>query len=293
MSDEIWPRLEPHDTFYKVPVYRQRSVRALSFRGVGARGIHSAPLNQTSRLYFYFNAKPATTLRIVFHGAVKRADTRLPRFDRVGSSLSSDDAYLAFADPSIEAGPDLELGWYLGTRDFDPTVSILRVIERAQRQVGASRLLFIGGSGGGHAALRFSAMFPGSGCYVFSPQTIVSQYHQGHVRAYIRTALYDETAPVSRFEKEYGIRQDLVSLYGMGHPRNSVYYFQNTRDPFHIKNHFEPFDNAMRASVRLGRSEPGQYRSALVASREGHGAPTAEEFAEHLEIAVAGFWPDK
>lgn len=291
-TDEARPEIEPHNRFYKVPVYRQRSVQSLSFRGIDAKGIHSVPLGQTSRLNFYFNAKPATTLRVVFHGAVTRKDDRLPRFDRVGTSLASDDAYLAFADPTLDAGPELEIGWYLGTRDFDPAISIVQIIERAQREVGATRLLFIGGSGGGHAALRFSAMFPGSGCYVFSPQTIVSKYHQRHVRAFVRTALYDETAPVSRFEEEFGSRQDLVSLYGTGHPRNSVYYFQNSLDPFHVKHHFEPFEKAMRESLRLGRLKPGQYRSALVPSREGHGAPTAEEFNEHLQHAVAGFWPD-
>lgn len=279
--------------FYNVPAYRHRSYGAVHFTQTARRGVHVVTLRESMDLSFYANIKRAKRLRVVFHGAVNRERTHLPRFDRVSTSLASDDAYLAFSDPSLSISDTIELGWYLGNRSYDPAKAICAVIRRVARQVGAEEILFIGGSGGGHAALRIAIALadPRVGCFVFSPQTEVVKYHIRHVKAYADAAGYGSgDAGVESLRRTLGARQNLPALYGVAYPQHKVYYFQNTNDTFHVHHHFEPFRRAVGVATERGVMQPDQFESALIDSVDGHGPPTPEEFEEHLSEAISFFW---
>lgn len=278
--------------FYGVPIYRQISYRAISFRDVRSNSIHYVRLNKDLDIPFYVGLRRSRRLRVIFHGAITRGRDNLPRFDRISTSLQSGDAFVSFADPTLSLNDSLELGWYLGLRSCDPTLAICQIISRVARQVGAEEIVLIGGSGGGHAALRVGAAMNSVNvnCFVFSPQTEIAQYHQRLVREFCVASGYGGGSNgLSRMKSNLGSRQDLKLLYENSYPRNKVYYFQNQNDPFHVRHHYEPFVKAMERAAFRGCVAPNQFVHALVDSVEGHGAPLPREFAEHFDKALSFF----
>lgn len=284
-----WPKpLGEHD-FYHVPVFRQRSVNAIRFNDVPRRAIHETTIEGLNRVRWYVNLKRSDTLRVVFTGYVDRDRFSIPKFDRIRTSVASDDAFLAIGDPALEINDEIGLGWYVGTASTAIDEHIVKVIERVARQVSARNILLIGGSGGGFAALRFGALIEGASVYVFSPQTTISRYHRRHVQLMLKTCYPGLGDDPDRFADHYPLRDDAAALYEKTGATTPIYYFQNLNDPFHTENHLEPFRTRLAALEKSGVRRPGSLRVALVDSVEGHGAPTPGEFEEHLGKAQEFF----
>ena len=284
-SNPGWPKLLGEHDFYGVPVYRQRSVNAIRFNGIPRRAIHETTIDGLNPVRWYVNLKRARTLRVVFTGYVDRDRFSIPKFDRIRTSVASDDAFLAIGDPALEINDEIGLGWYVGTGSTATDEHIVKVIERVARQVNADDILLIGGSGGGFAALRFGALIDGASVYVFSPQTAISRYHRRHVQLMLRTSYPELGEDPDRFAESYPLRNEAAALYEKTGATTPVYYFQNSNDPFHTENHLQPFRARMEALEQKGARPAGALRVAMVDSVDGHGAPTPSEFEEHLILA--------
>lgn len=274
------------DDFYKVPVITGEIGPDL-FAPPGESATYAVRIPGGPLLRFATRIVPGTVLRVVFHGAVVRTRDRYPRYDRISTSVRAGQSFVSFADPTVAINDTLTLGWFTGTQAWDPTQTILDVIAAVAGAGEAPQTVLLGGSGGGYASLRFSAMIPGSHAFVFSPQTSVAKYRGGHFSALLEAAygISGEGAASQAYEQHPG-RFEVLSTYEEP-TLNRVYYLQNINDPFHIVDHYNPFRRAVGVTRAEGASRDGQHTLVLAdLDQVGHGPPTPAEFDVHWAEAL-------
>ena len=275
--------------YYRVPVVKQRNINALRLNGQRV-AVHTVPLGGGLTLDFYTSFSAGEELFIVFHGANSETNQFYPRFERVASIRAKATSFINFADPSMQVGIEdgLQLAWFLGGPEFDPLHSISKVIRRAMGRTGAKHLAFVGGSGGGFAALRASAMWPGSLAFIQDPQTDISAYSPRVVQKYFET-LWPGWSRHSLL-KAFPERFDMVRYYQMYQPDNFVYYAQNSSDTTHVERHYTPFIAAHGMKEDRGLNAIKNRNFALYdGAGTGHGKITSAEFDIHFEQAMS-FW---
>lgn len=277
---------ESWNDLYKVPITYQGSLSSLNFTG-GSTGIHSVPLGQGRTIDFYAKLDTSDILYVSFHGAVIARTGRYPKFWRVNSLKNRVHAFLSISDPTLLLNDNEKfcLAWYTGNRTWDPIEEIADVVLTAMAHAGATRVVFLGGSGGGHAALRFAAKFCGSLAFVQEPQTDVAKYFPFHRRMLLDSCWGG--AKEGEVLSSYPERFDMCSLYQATDPDSFVYYRQSMGDPFHLKHHLVPFQLAIADN---GGAKAGRYQFVLEGGEvPGHGKITANEFDRHFDAAME-FW---
>ncbi|MCP3426193.1 class I SAM-dependent methyltransferase [Rothia sp. AR01] len=281
------PRVEDQEShsYYKVPVRACATIEG-AFADT-APSIRAFDIPGGPHLQVYARVVPSRRLRVVFHGAIRPGVDSYPRFDRVSTMRRTEDSFLSIADPTLVVDPEMRLGWYAGTSTWSPDETIVEAVREAMKVSGAEELIFIGGSGGGFAALKYSRRFPGSKAFVFSPQTSTPRY-EGRAFPRLMEVGFDGMSTEAALERYPG-RFEVVSEYAAGH-RNTVYYLQNLMDHGHLKDHYLPMTRAVGMMEASGDTADGGIRFALIPqAREGHGPPNAEEFEDHLGRAFAFF----
>lgn len=236
-------------------------------------------------LYAYAKIKPARTLNVAFHGAVRKTDT-YPRFDRVASLGSSEPALLSIADPTLMLGDDLLLCWFLGSKTWDPLDAIVSLIRSAAAAAGATHIKVVGGSGGGFAAMRVGAALGDSLIFVYNPQTIVANYNKGVVDAYFEVAYPGEDSDevIAREPALFDMRE----AFRQPHAGRRLYYLQHLGDVGHVGRHYRPFKRSLGVLDVDGFDSSGCHRFVLADfDREGHGPPPPPGFDAHLAAAIA------
>ncbi len=212
-----------------------------------------------------------------------------PMFARVKSLKTKAPAMMSFADPTmlVDKERKMLLSWYLGGPGWDPLPAILSVIRKAQGKCGAKHVAFLGGSGGGFAALRASAMVRGSMAFVQDPQTNIAKYSKRVSSTYFETVWkgWSSSSLMTAFPERF----DMTRHYRVAQPENFVYYAQNATDTVHVNNHLAPFKEA----CGITRDDPvirGQKRVINVYDGEvsGHGKITPpDEFDRFYADAVS------
>lgn len=257
---------------------QQRSIGALRLDGQPT-AVHTAPIGNGLTLDWYSRLGKSEELVVTFHGANKAEKNIYPMFARVSSLRDKTNAMMAFADPTlmVDKSRRMLLSWYLGGPGWDPLPFILAAVKKAQGKTGAEHVAFVGGSGGGFAALRASAMVPGSMAFVQDPQTILARYIPHVLDRYFTTVWPGEDS--ERLIESAPERFDMVRHYEAQRPDNFVYYAQNDRDTPHVVKHFEPFE---QLDALPGQRVFALYRGATA----GHGKINAAEFDHHYSEAV-------
>ena len=292
MSNSLRPRIPvPNSDFhelYKVPICTDEDADTLLDANFGP-AVGWLQIPNGPALQFYARLIPSKRLRLIFHGAVNLERDSYPRFDRVSTSLREDESFISFADPTLCAGDDLTLCWYGGTDSWDPAPLLREVISTAIEKTRAPEVVFVGGSGGGLAALRFSAEFPGSKAFVFSPQTSAAKDRGGHFPLLLEKAYGARS--IENVYEEFPGRFSVLERYAEPF-ENSVFYLQNLNDPSHIASHYNPLRRQMGVEGAEGVDPSGRFRFELYDSeREGHGPPTAKEFEVYFDRAD-DWWSD-
>lgn len=280
---------EGHHDFYDVPQVWQKGVNTIRVDGQ-VRAVHTVPLRNGLTLDFFVQSSRSSELFVALHGANRREKNIYPRFERVASLRKSAPALIAFADPSLRLDDKREmlLSWYLGGPDWDPLHDMSKVIRKVMGKSGAKRVIFVGGSGGGFAALRASAMFPGSMAFVQAPQTVLARYIPHVVERYFEAAWpgWDMHQLLHAFPNRF----DMVRHYQQKLPDNYVYYMVSSSDQTHVTEHYEPFKAVYGVREDSGSDQSGRKcfvrYDGLV---PGHGSVTNGEFEHHLEKALELF----
>lgn len=181
---------------------------------------------------------PGDTLTVMFHGAVDRARTHLPLFQRVRFQKElGAGPVAAFADPTLDLSAELRLGWYLGSEDVDLPQSIATSIHSIAATTGATKIVLQGGSGGGFAALQVGALIPGSHVIAMNPQTDLRQYTPKFYRQAMSAAFGIDGAVVPQ---DLIPRINVMERLARHAPRMSITLVMNTGDVTHVRNHGDP-----------------------------------------------------
>lgn len=179
---------------------------------------------------------------------------------------------LFVSDPSLYVNKRLRLAWYAGNLK-QPTLQgdLSRIFAKVSKR---SRTLYFGTSGGGFAALAFSAEHDGSLAVAVNPQTDLADYQPVHVARWTNLAWgmgNSADEPITMPPVTTNVRP----LYAE-HIKNHVVYVQNTGDTSHMERQWSPFKESIH---------PLNSVTPLVQfSGQGHVAPPSKFLAELLTV---------
>lgn len=226
------------------------------------------------------------TALVFFHGAIER-DFTLPVLSGLGISGGLEANRIFVSDPSIHLDQDLLLAWYAGNRlQRDLQDQLVLVLKHTVDLLGASRVVFFGGSGGGFASLYFASRFDNSLALAFNPQTNISRYMDRAVQDFAEKA-FDVEAPAEHRLANVPrvVQTDLCQVYSQPKPP-LIGYMQNLNDKGHIENQLRPFFAALHP----------ENRAMLLADQwnRGHTPPPKSLLTEVLNAAASqGKWEDE
>lgn len=264
---------------YKSPRTVHESLSRLRLR-TGISAVNTVQITSTKQLDFYSYLNRADTLVVSFHGAYNgKSPGSYPLFWRVSSLRQKTGAFLAFTDPTrLQGGEhDILVSWFLGKEGWDPQSVILNVVETAMKICGAKRVMFVGGSGGGFAALRASAAVPSSCAFVQDATVGLENHNPTIVETYFRKAWpgWDQEKLLSAFPEFFNMHLH----YRRRVPRNFVFMTQSLKDKGHLGGHFEHFARAHGIPTEGGVSRGGgRVLKAYSPKMPGHGKITSAEF---------------
>lgn len=183
----------------------------------------------------------ASTTLIALHAAAPDHVTTLPVFSGRGLAAATGVNLLAIADPSLAMHPDLKLGWYLGNRPQGRFRTLSTpIIKHVLEQLGSTRTVFFGASGGGFAAGELSQNFPESLALLCNPRLDFRMQPRAPVREYLvhcHSAV--SRTPQLRIRAEF-VPTALDSEWN-GSPANTIAIIQNTGDRMYHYHQFLPF----------------------------------------------------
>ncbi|WP_193105899.1 alpha/beta fold hydrolase [Brachybacterium sp. FME24] len=221
----------------------------------------------------YLRDGEGDVLTVYFHGATDRTKFTMPRYERLRSMPKLGlGPVMFFSDPCLDLDSRMLLSWYVGTEDQDLHREIARMIEAYARRRGIEKVLLVGNSGGGFAALQLGAYLEGTRVVSFNPQVQVDRYvpriaESAHWALFGRDTVSDDpqNAP----------RMDLIERYRRIGFDQDVLLIQNPGDDHHHQEHFLPFTEAFAASERSER-----LRTLTPYLGPGHRVPGSEEYLQ-------------
>ncbi|MEX3611028.1 hypothetical protein VVR12_08265 [Rothia sp. LK2588] len=214
-------------------------------------GVHTIQLGKTTFELFSsghpFNNNQYENIPVFFSGAVSRRDKLIPPFFS-GLSLGKDLGvpFIAISDPLVDQHSQIGLAWYTGSVDHWFQGLLAKFFQQLNIKKH-KKFFFVGGSGGGFAALYQSPRNPTiSSCLTWNPQTSIFKYWENHVKKYLRYA----GIPGSILEKKNWIEDtrnwtSRKIAFDLQSPdkifrNNKLLYLQNKSD-WHVQEHLEPW----------------------------------------------------
>lgn len=281
------------DSRHEAPIVRWADIALFSPRPEKTHyAISPAPESgEKQALQALFQPGQSDTLVVVLHGAVDREKYTLPRFEWFGTLTDRQEHVLYVADPTLALAADLQIGWYVGTESADVTGRVVRLALMIQARLGLARILFLGGSAGGFAALMASARVPGSRALAFNPQITIAEYHPRFVRRFLELAL-------PRFDGFDAARTALPGRLSVldAYPsttrmNNRALIVQNSRDDFHLDNHLSHLARHLSLPMESTISEDGAMEFDIRRFGDGHAMPYRHVLTRYLDLSL-GRWDE-
>lgn len=216
---------------------------------------------------------------VVFNGAVKRGKFASPPFFS-GVNLGSITKLpvISIADPTLEINEIISLGWYAGNYKIkDLQKKIADLVDMLAEKINAEPI-FVGGSGGGFAALVALKQSKFGSAVVWNPQTDIKKYSRATYDNYKKVAILDV--------ENKSIESIFAGDVNQGGSEKTVIYLQNSKDSFHVERHARRFFNGhlIKADL-LGVQEEGFFVYVLGAWRGGgHVSPPSDALISIIEI---------
>jgi pimeloyl-ACP methyl ester carboxylesterase len=248
-----------------------RRVESPSEDGVYYVGTHGGEIQ------FQVRRRVSPVVIFVFAGAVDRARRALPQFGGHLLRTAVPATVIGIADPSLGRGPKLSTAWYAGHEGFETQRILPELLGRVAAACGAERVIFLGASAGGFAALYYAWRYPGSVAVVINAQTDIER-HYVRLRSAYRAVCWPGLGKEERLSG--AIATSVVGCYA-GRFDNTVVYLQNASDAMHVRNHFAPFLAA------IDEQKHGRLLARLAYwGREGHKPPPTREWFAWLTAAI-------
>ena len=219
-------------------------------------------------------------LLVRFHGAINRTRTELPVFQGLTSDTKRPYAFLNLQDPTLDLDRSMNLSWFLGTTEVDVHAVAADLIRTVASALGKHRVVLLGSSGGGYAALQAGTRLPGSVVVAFNPQIVLRSYHQ--------------RAVAKAMSASFGMRPDAVGpehveqrlsflrrLEESGTRAHNV-VVQNVGDAHHLREHLGPLSRLVRGGDLAERFD---FREVDLG--KGHVSAPADMYTEYIQHAIA------
>ncbi|MDK1329045.1 DUF6270 domain-containing protein [Arthrobacter sp. zg-Y1143] len=279
------------DSRHQAPVLRWKALEELDATAPGRTAHVIAPRRSEGEKFparFLLQNTGSDTLLVISHGALPRAKYQTPRFEWLATLQDRPENLLFLADGALENHPELELAWFTGDAEDDLTKRFAHIVQTVSRQIGAKRILFVGGSGGGFASLALASLVPGSRALAFNPQTAIRKYWNKAVTAY-QQALFPEWDSVRPLDG-LGTRVSAVARVAQTSPRDyQVIYVQNDDDAFHMQNHLGPFASAVGMPAESAVSSSGNVQLIVDRFAEGHNMPYRRVLNPFVDRALSNW----
>lgn len=206
-----------------------------------------------------------------------------PRYERVRTFEKTNSAFACIADSTIQ-NTDLLLAWYLGDQKHDPMDFIDVAVSRAMKKVGASHVIFVGGSGGGYAAMRAALRTPNGHAFLESPRLFLETAASRSMRLYLKEFWRGKT--VTDLQEMQPERFDAYRSQISDAPRGKIYYLQSLYDPSFLWTEYRKAKALTGLQEPVGVSPNGAVRFELFESNEQkHGPPSFDIFKKHWRKA--------
>jgi hypothetical protein len=235
-------------------------------------GLHQISLGRAP-LAILSQIKVGRPMVVFFSAAVPaKVDKVLPWFTGTGVMEDLAVSKVSVCDPTLYLSPRLRLAWYAGAKGLDVQKSVTRALTKLIAIAKPSKVLMVGGSGGGFAAMYYSSQVPGSLATAWNPQTNIFAYSEIAVLRYLEAAWNIKTVAQGEEALRGVVTTDLFSLYEPGTQTNFALYLQNESDA-HVTEHLEP----LLGRLGIPLTAAGQVTDGLYLERarfgEGHAAP--------------------
>lgn len=228
----------------------------------------------------YIDDSPGEILVVYFHGATDRTRIHMPRYERLRSFAKLNlGPRMFFSDPGLDLDSRMILSWYVGTEEVELPLVMARMILTYANVRQVNKVLLVGNSGGGFAALQVAAHLEGTRVLVFHPQISIDRYvprlaKAAHWASFGRGTVGDV--------KEFSHRMDVIKSYERFDFDQHVHYVQNVGDAHHVEAHFVPFREA------FGRSRNSDMlKVELPDFGPGHRLPPPDQYLEYVRSTVA------
>jgi len=272
-----------YNDHFNVPVVYHRNIGRLRLaRQRFAENRISMPGGR--QFCFLSRLTTSDTLVVTFHGANMASKNQpYPRYERARTFMKTRSSFACIADSTIQK-TDLLLAWYLGDKKHDPMNYIDVVVARAMKKIGASHVIFVGGSGGGYAALRAALRTPNGHAFLESPRLFLETAAQRSMRLYLREFWRGKT--VSDLQKSDPERFDAYRSQIELAPPRKVYYLQGLYDPDFLWTEYRNAKALAGLDETIGVSPTGSTRFELFESdSQKHGPPPFGIFKKHWRQA--------
>ncbi len=171
-----------------------------------------------------FRSSPSPDLlRVFFHGAINREhgmagalDSRIEPSERV--------ADLHVIDPFVSRSLEVGVAWYAGGANQALMRDLSQLIKEMAQVLGTTKVLAVGSSAGGFAALQLAAESDDIAALVFSPDLSIRRFAKRHRDAFLREAGFDLDHEGSfALERRLNLVYRLASRKGRLHPATRVF----------------------------------------------------------------------
>lgn len=237
------------------------------------------------RIQHDLTRRDSDALVVTFPGAVNRKSVRLPYFEWGRTMAPRSESCLRLSDPTLELDDRLTLGWFIGTEEFDLHKGAAELILETAHNIGASRIVTVGSSGGGFAALAVSAHVPGSVGLAFSPSTTIDRVTPGHTANFLKAA-FPRIESYADLHAAWPHRVSLEDIYSRDRP-NRFYLIQNEGDDSRMARSFIPFAESLGLGPAGGSTADGRWNLIVEPHGQGHIPPPKDRFHYWLDTALA------
>jgi hypothetical protein len=195
-------------------------------------------------------SKFSDTLIVRFHGALNREKRKLPYFQPNLKIIQTYAHQITLCDPTMMTRKGFNIGWYCGHEELDVQGVLKSFFKQIKEFLGIHRMIYLGSSSGGFAALHYSFFDAESIALVMVPQTNLSAYRPAALHNYLKKCWSGKGID----DLSDKIVTDMTKLYASGN-ENSVIYIQSPGDLFHASAHMVPLLNAVYANGQRENSK--------------------------------------
>ncbi|WDF32266.1 hypothetical protein PTW37_10305 [Arthrobacter agilis] len=197
-------------------------------------------------LNFYFRHSDTKRAFIVSPGFMKRDETPHPYFQRIKMFGELDGIGISIADPSLDLAEDVQIGWLLGSRWVDYTLTVAAFFEGmlAHFDIPHRHALFFGSSGGGFISLKLATYIRGAKALAMNPQTELLRFHDVRELSRVLEAGWPNINNMT-IHRDYAHRFSIAALWNKEQHIPNAIVMVNTYDPWHIEHHIAPLIKGM------------------------------------------------